>query len=328
MAKNLATYVKSISPAGASRGPSEVVCKANIWEMYGTGWLGNSRGYGAEMCSYCRTCGIWCVPNVTIHPNNGGEAIADGAPNKAKFEIWGPGGKASGNQNCGISAPSGAGAYAYKTIDVTAGSCYYVHVGYAWCCHPPTGGSDVVRSTECRNLASFNTSVTGTGLTNFCADQGRGSTFLCCNFNATAFDSDGVKYWSVDSHYGTGAEAKYYGADGGATGKLGWFEKKPGAPADNPLSYVQWVPYPGGNIDTKGGHLLYPMVGMGHAGNICCTHEYLRCNMNAMYGFGSSKMPTHYTFGQGSPGYHMCAGDIGCADPNSPGRVKITFWRE
>ena len=51
MAKNLATYVKSISPAGASRGPSEVVCRANIWEMYSTGSQGIQRGYGAEMCA-------------------------------------------------------------------------------------------------------------------------------------------------------------------------------------------------------------------------------------------------------------------------------------
>lgn len=328
MAKNLATYNKSISAGGASRGPVEVVCKANIWEMYGTGFFGQLRGYTAEMCNYCRTCGIWCVPNVDMKPDNGGEAISDGAPNKAKFEIWGAGGRASGNQVCGISAPSGAGAYAHKTIDVTAGSCYYVHVGYSWCCLPPNGGDQTSRSPECTNVAMYYTSVTGTGLTNFCADPGRGSTFNCCNFNSTYFDSDSVKYWTVDSHYGTGAEAQYYGADGGATGKLGWFEKKPGAPADNPLSYVQWVPYPGGTIDTKGGHLLYPMAASGHAGNVCCTHDNNRCQMNAMYGLGGGKMPSHYVYGQGAPGYHVCDGAIGCADPNTPGRVKITFWRE
>ena len=327
MAKNLATFVKGIVPAGTPNGPAEVVCSANIWEMYGTGSLGQLRGFGAEMCAYCRTCGIWCVPNVTVRSDQGGDPITQGEPNRAKFEIWGGGGLQAGINDCGISPPSGAGAYAYKTINVTAGQCYNVHVGYGWCCLASSGGSNTTRNSECFCNERFGTSVTGTGLSNFCAEPGRGSTNNCCNFNSTYFDSDRVKYWSVDSHYGCGAESKYYGADGGATGKLGWFEKKPGAPADNPLSYVQWVPYPGGTIDTKGGHLLYPMVAFGHGGSVCCSHQTARCHINSMYGLGSQFYSAHYNYGQGNPGYHTCGSTV-CGDVNTPGRVRITFWRE
>lgn len=328
MAKNLADFVKSVNPAGTSSGPSEIVCRANVWEFWGTGAKTTYfNGPGAQGCAYCRTCAIFCVPSVNVKPNNGGEAIADGNPNKAKFEIWGAGGVGTGMCNCGISPPTGAGAYAYKTIDVTAGQCYYVHIGYSWCCLPPNGGSNTVRSTECR-ATSFYTYVTGTGLDNFCAESGRGGEFLCCNFNATAFDSDGAKFWTLDSHYGTGAEAQYYGADGGATGKLGWIEKKPCAPADNALSYVQWVPYPGGLVDQKGGHVLLPTAVWGHAGNLCCTSDYATCMVGAMYGMGQGKMTTHYRAGQGLPGNHLCGGGAHCGDANMPGRVKITFWRE
>jgi len=328
MAKLLSDLVKSVDAPGSTRGPSETTCRANIWEFYGPAVVGTYwQGPGAWECEYCKTCGIFCVPNVSVRPNNNGTFVADGTPNKAKFEIWGAGGYPTGLCNCGISPPSGAGAYAHKTIDVTAGTCYYIKVGYQWCCLPPSGGSNTVRSSECRG-ANYYTYVTGTGLDNFCAESGRGATFNCCNFNATAFDSDGVKYWTVDSHYGTGAEAQYYGADGGATGKLGWFEKKPGLPADNPFSYVQWVPYPGGLIDQKGGHLLYPMVELGHAGNNCCVSDKARCSLNVMYGLGGGRQPVHYTAGQGQPGYHICGGNAACHDPNTPGRVKITFWRE
>ena len=155
-------------------------------------------------------------------------------------------------ENCGIAVPSGAGAYAHKTIcgsDVVAGSCYYIKLGHSYCCLPQSGGSNTTASTECREI-DCHSSVVGTGLTNFCAEVGRGTRIRCCNFNATNFDSDNAKLWTLDSHDqgGLGPQAPYYGADGGSKGKLGYVTKKPGAPADNPLSYVQHIPYAGGKL--------------------------------------------------------------------------------
>tara|TARA_B100000212_G_scaffold51950_1_gene33876 strand:- start:3935 stop:4924 length:990 start_codon:yes stop_codon:yes gene_type:complete len=329
MAKNLANFHKGIVAAGQSSGPSEVVCRANIWEMNGGGELGKYwHGPGSHGCEYCRTCGIWCVPNVTMKPNNGGEAVAEGVPNKAKFEIWGAGGFLGGLSNCGIMPPSGSGAYAYKTIDVTAGECYLMKIGYSWCCRAPSGGDNVNRNAQCgwnSGTTGYVTYITGTNLTNFCAESGFGSHANCCNFNSTYFDSDGAKYYTSNSGC---ALPTYYGADGGANGMMGWFEKKRCAPADKTSSYLMFIPYPGGTVDKCGGHLIFDMARNMHAGNVCCTYADQNCWVNTAYGLGHSNLHGGYNFGMGQVGYHLCGGASVCGGPNYAGRVKITFWRE
>ena len=75
--------------------------------------------YAAEQCTYNRFRTHWCVPfGVTC----------------AMIEIWGAGGSGAGNCNCSMQVPSGSGAYAKKTITVKGGQCYYMSVGYPWCC--------------------------------------------------------------------------------------------------------------------------------------------------------------------------------------------------
>ena len=326
MAKNLANFHKGIVPAGTSNGPTEEVCRRNIWEFFGEGEVGRYiQGPGAWSCEYCKSCALWCVPNVNIVGDPGG---SENTPNKAKFEIWGAGGFAGGLVSCGLMPPSGSGAYAYKTIDVSPGDCYYIKVGYSWCCRPPQGGSDTTRNDACggnQGGTNYHTYVTGNGLTNFCAEAGWGSHANCCNFNSTYFDSDGAKYYTSNC---TGTLNTYYGADGGANGMMGWFEKKRCAPADKVSSYIQFIPYPGGTVDKCGGHLMFDMARNMHAGNVCCVFADQRCWINQGYGMGASDMQVAYNFGMGSVGYHLCGGSTVCGGPNYAGRVKITFWRE
>ena len=319
MAKNLATLVKSVKAGAATNGVPETVCRANVFDFWGPHGNPIRDWNGQFSCAYSQQCIFWCVPHQGMDRANNGA-------NKAKFEIWGGGGYPSGISNCGAPPPSGAGAYAYKTIDVSPGDCYMLKAGFSWCCLPNGGGTNLVRSTECRCILAYGTWVTGTGLTNFCAEPGRGSTSMCCHLNSTTFDSDGAKWWTVDSG-ASAAEAQYYGADGGATGKLGWQQRIPGATDyTNPAAYMQYVPYSGGIVDAKGGHMLWPLGSLVHATNICCYGSTVACQMAHTYGIGSNGASN--MAGRGQPGGHACAGVTHCGALNSPGRVKITYWRE
>jgi hypothetical protein len=333
MAKNLASIVKNVSAGGVASTIDQEQKKVHVWENVGEhGIMQGVHGQGEHSCAYCRSCYIYCVPSVA-RPGSG-TCDRNSAPNRVKFEIWGAGGYGAQPHNCGIAVPSGAGAYAYKTIcnsDVVANNCYLIRIGYTWCCRPnASSGTNVTPSTEYREL-DCTTHITGNGLTNFCAEPGRGTTIRCCNFNATCFDSDNARIWTLDSHDqgGLGPQAAYYGADGGAKGKLGYITKKQGAPADNPFSYMQHVPYAGGKIDKCGGHFIYSNVRYGHAGDLDRGMNYTQqwsC-FDGLYHGVASHSPSYYVAGQGWPGAHTCGGASPCSG-NTPGRVKISAWYE
>lgn len=97
----------------------------------------------------------------------------------ATFEIWGGGG-AGGPKcccYCGASEGGAAGGYSIKTIAVTAGSTYTIVAGQ--------GGCAVYCSVSgvncgCRGCTTY---VTGTNLSNFCAEGGYGGYTVCCRQN-------------------------------------------------------------------------------------------------------------------------------------------------
>ena len=101
------------------------------------------------------------------------------------FELWGGGG--AGGQNyccyCGLGVGGGGGAYSLKSIAVTPGTTYTIVAGAGgsgnFYCSP--GGSQV----GCRGCTSY---VTGTNLTNFCAEGGCGGCWYsgCIPGNAEA----------------------------------------------------------------------------------------------------------------------------------------------
>lgn len=95
----------------------------------------------------------------------------------ATFEIWGGGG-AGGPMcccYCGNSTSGHGGGFSMKTVTTTPGDTYTVVAG--------SGGQTVYcavggANTGCRGCTSY---VTGTGLSNFCAEGGYGGYWTCCS---------------------------------------------------------------------------------------------------------------------------------------------------
>jgi len=87
----------------------------------------------------------------------------------ARFQIWGAGAGTGYGCCCSFTPFGGTGAYASVIIPVTAGNTYTLCSGCAMCCCATAGGS------HCANgCPSF---VTGTNLSNFCAEGGEGALY-------------------------------------------------------------------------------------------------------------------------------------------------------
>ena len=98
----------------------------------------------------------------------------------ATFEIWGGGGAGSPSCCCTCYGGEGGsgGAYSLKTIPVTPGSTYQVYVGQGGCGNQCWFNGNACGCYGCKSY------VTGTGLSNFCADGGVGGGW--CNAIGTA----------------------------------------------------------------------------------------------------------------------------------------------
>lgn len=129
------------------------------------------------------------------------------------FEIWGGGGGGAGACCCGWGHPGGAGAYAKKAVTGSlGGENYQLFAAYAGCCSPS-------RSCGYRGCQSW---VTGTGLSNFCAEGGLPGCFNC-NAWICHEQSSGCGRYSWFLHCGSRNEcACYYGADYGVPGRTGY----------------------------------------------------------------------------------------------------------
>jgi len=86
----------------------------------------------------------------------------------ARFQLWGAGAPSGSSCCCGFAPVGGSGAYASVIMPVTAGNSYTLCAGCAYCCYAS-------RSTA--NADGCPSYVTGSGLTNFCADGGEGNIF-------------------------------------------------------------------------------------------------------------------------------------------------------
>jgi len=99
-------------------------------------------------CFRCGNTASWTVPaGVTC----------------AQFQLWGPGGGTSSVCCCGGSPFGATGAYASVIMPVTPGSVYTLTAGCAYCCYATQTTHGIVGTVS---------SVTGPGLTNFCAMPG------------------------------------------------------------------------------------------------------------------------------------------------------------
>lgn len=309
MAKNLSRYVKSFSSGGNPLPFKD----QHIFDWVPSAMAECACNHGANWTS-------WCVPP---------------GISTATFHIWGAGGYVSGGTGCGVGVPSSSGAYAYKTVSVTPGDCYAIHGGVKRCCH---GYDATWLAGDIRDSAHGDTYVIGTGLTNFCAQSGYHSGYVCCDtlgFAASLFDSATPYYGNGDSAGGPN-RACYYGADDGLRGEKGYLTTNGLGMATSLCNFRFWAPLPGCNVYGKlGGHIQVAA---------CCNdvsaqimHRNLGMNMDQGMCIGTglgSAIPQNWEMaGMGSPGYTICGGTAKCGHLNEAGKIRILFsqqelWRK
>lgn len=295
MAKNLTTFVKSIGSQGVSVNGLVPYCTWDYVPQTRCQDPGGCMNFVHEIF-FCVPSGICCV----------------------KFELWGAGGTPGGGCNCSYIGPSGSGAYAHKTITTTPGTCYRTHVGWMWCCYSLSGGSDTVKNNArvCNNRHSW---VTGTGLTNFCAEHGCSAAGVCCN---TA-NTDGTPTYVFQDSAGEGA--RYFGADGGQRGRTGYIQLIDSSLDETTYhNYIQGIPYPGGLWNQCGGHLIGHLQ-LDNENNCCYGHSPAAKIVNDFYGIWNDEWGRAQKAGWGSAGSSMCGGGDQCGDYHYPGRVRITY---
>ena len=136
--------------------------QANIWCLIptlpatGAAWttgLKVCRCAGSSNWNYGSCC-AWTVPaGVTC----------------ARFQLWGAGAGSGYGCCCAFTPFGGTGAYASVIMPVTAGNTYTLCAGCAHCCSIQPGFGVVNGYPGCPSY------VTGTGLSNFCAEGGESS---------------------------------------------------------------------------------------------------------------------------------------------------------
>jgi len=152
----LSSIVTGAQPVVAFSGPNQ----SNMWCLIPTlPATGCAWSAGLKVCDtsgYFRAgaCCQWTVP---------------GGVTCARFQIWGAGAGTGYGCCCSFTTFGGTGAYASVIIPVTAGNTYTLCSGCALCCCATAGGTN--------NTAGCPSYVTGTGLTNFCAEGGEGDLY-------------------------------------------------------------------------------------------------------------------------------------------------------
>ena len=135
--------------------------QANLWCLIptlpatGSAWTGDLKVCDTSGYFRCGRCCEWTVP---------------GGVTCARFQIWGAGAGTGYGCCCSFTTFGGTGAYSSVIIPVTAGDTYTLCAGCAYCCCASAGGSG-----QC--LPGCQSFVTGTNLSNFCAQGGEGSLY-------------------------------------------------------------------------------------------------------------------------------------------------------
>jgi hypothetical protein len=136
--------------------------QANLWcvipELPATGdsWVNGFKVCDTSADFRCGANCTWTVPTgVTC----------------ARFQIWGAGAGRGFGCCCAFVPFGGTGSYASVIIPVTADDTYTLCAGCAFCCYAVAGMNNVNGQPGCQSF------VTGTNLSNFCADGGESSLF-------------------------------------------------------------------------------------------------------------------------------------------------------
>jgi hypothetical protein len=122
--------------------------QANLWCLIpeGSGWTTGLKVCDTTNYKRCNVCCLWTVPaGVTC----------------VRFQLWGAGAGSAFNNCCGYQPFGGTGAYASVIMPVTPGAQYTLCTGCGG-----LNGND-----------GGTTFITGTGLTNLCAQGGEGDRY-------------------------------------------------------------------------------------------------------------------------------------------------------
>ena len=237
------------------------------------------------------------------------------------FEIWGSGGSGAGACCCMIGVPGGAGAYARKTVTgIASGTAYNICIGGIACRTPADTGN--------RGCKSF---ITGTGLSNFCADGGHPGCSYCHliwgHGSEWIVAMGGAASGCCQALYGgcfgipgfggacVGCCALYCGADFGAFG------------LPSAMTITQWTQcremnrhhyaYSGGLVNEQGGY-----VSVAQCENVGCAY-WQTCGAMSAVGFGGGDRQGYVP---GFPGgsASVCNGPCCCGTSGRPGAARIT----
>ena len=142
-------------PANAGPNQAGLWCLIPTLPASGASWTGGISVCDTSGYYRCGSSCTWTVP---------------GGVTCARFQIWGAGAGTGYGCCCAFTPFGGTGAYASVIMPVTAGNSYTLCSGCAYCCCATAGGNG-----NCVNgCPSY---VTGTGLTNFCAEGGEASIY-------------------------------------------------------------------------------------------------------------------------------------------------------
>lgn len=279
----------------------------------------------------------------------------------ATFEIWGGGGAGAGSCCCAGGPPGESGAYAKKTIPVSAGSCYALTLGQATDCTNTTTG--------CRGCTTY---ITGTGLTNFCAEGGYGGTSMCypaCCFSYCSCGGTSTTTATMANSSISGTTLTI-GSVSAGTVKVDMKLTGSGVTANTTIisgSGLSWQvdrtqtvalttitgTYPlraqayGGDVNMPGVpgclwfmccdngcwnkyFIPYPAGLVNRCGGVAATNsrginymEFDRCVGASYIGWGN--MNSQYVPGLGGLTPYMWGGGCACGTPGSPGLIRISY---
>ncbi len=213
------------------------------------------------------------------------------------IELWGGGGGGGaapmGCQCCFAGGGGGGGAYARRTLQVVSGDQYTICVGSGGLGGGATGMSSS-GSVCCCGFTGGTTYVTGTGLSNLCAEGGRGGVSRCFYWMGLNTPNGG---WP-----GTGGDLNTRGYDGGLSGH--WTVAG---------CWDAYMTYGGGS--PFGGRNMYM------AGALCAIWQD-NCG-NGKWG-GTCGFTGNFPGGGGTGGVTgCCCGICACGGNGSPGLVRI-----
>ncbi len=355
MAKNLTSFLGQYSNVVVNTDMKENATCEVIFSM------ASARGYN----------GIGVGDNATHNGIFGGAGspnfykwdwIVPGGVSTATFHIWGGGGSGAGANCCMTGVSGGSGAYAFKTVSVTPGECYRTcFEGYTrYCCTNDTiaTGSSVNGQAApylMYGLRGMKTYVTGTGLTNFCAEGGNPGVTRCGfgwgqnqqNDSPNQFPGNTqcqlwkichvVKRRTIDSDNDRYAVAKYYGADGGSKGmyachRMGCCTDSYNMSAER-CGDREIIPFPGGLTPNRWapyGDIELPSIHGGHIHLKACQitlaphGSHWTTQMTQYLGYICNNLQSGMV-GVGGLSASACGGGCCCGSPGGVPFLRIEY---